>query len=95
VIRTINVGPTVDGLHVDGHRFTLENRYFDANGNQEASQLDTLKYGISEKFTLVLNGGAGGPQHQPGDYLYENAIGRKFRDGAWGSSGSSAGSRRI
>ncbi|NUR76463.1 MAG: Ig-like domain-containing protein [Thermoleophilia bacterium] len=84
VIRTINVGPTVDGLHIDGHRFSLENRYFDAGGKQEALQLDTLKYGISEKYTLVLQGGAGGPQHQPGDYLYENSIDRKFRDGAWG-----------
>ncbi len=84
VIRTINVGPTVDGLHIDGHRFSLENRYLDANGKHEGGQLDTLKYGISEKFSLILQGGAGGPQHQPGDYLYENSINRKFRDGAWG-----------
>ena len=34
VIRTINVGPTVDGLHIDGHRFGLENRYLDANGKR-------------------------------------------------------------
>jgi hypothetical protein len=82
VIRTINVGPTVDGLHIDGHRFTLENRLFDANGNQQATQLDTLHYGISERYTLVLK--AGGPLAQPGDYLYENSVARKFRDGAWG-----------
>jgi hypothetical protein len=84
VIRTINVGPTVDGLHIDGHRFTREERTFDAAGKQAASQIDTLEYGVSERFSLVLNGGAGGPQHQPGDYLYENSIARKFRDGAWG-----------
>ena len=29
VIRTINVGPTVDTLHVDGHTFGYENRYLD------------------------------------------------------------------
>jgi FtsP/CotA-like multicopper oxidase with cupredoxin domain len=81
VIRTINVGPTVDGLHIDGHRFTLENRYQNG-GKSEASQADTLHYGISEKDTLVLD--AGGPLHRAGDYLYENSIGRKFRDGAWG-----------
>src|SRR5262249_8718534 len=82
VIRTINVGPTVDGLHIDGHRFTLENRFFDATGAQRATQLDTLHYGISERYTLVLK--AGGPLAQPGDYLYENSVARKFRDGAWG-----------
>jgi hypothetical protein len=81
VIRTINVGPTVDGLHIDGHRFTLENRYF-TNGQQGATQIDTLHYGISERYTLVLK--AGGPLAQPGDYLYENSVARKFRDGAWG-----------
>jgi hypothetical protein len=82
VIRTINVGPTVDGLHIDGHRFTLENRFFDANGKQQASQENTLHYGISEKYTLVLK--AGGTLRKPGDYLYENSVARKFRDGAWG-----------
>jgi hypothetical protein len=82
IVRTINVGPTVDGLHVDGHRFTLENRFFDVNGNPTATQQNTLHYGISEKFTLVMK--AGGPLAQPGDYLYENSIARKFRDGAWG-----------
>jgi hypothetical protein len=81
VIRTINVGPTVDGLHIDGHRFTLENRFFDASGAQKATQLDTLHYGISERYTLVLPGKTNA---QPGDYLYENSVARKFRDGAWG-----------
>jgi hypothetical protein len=83
VIRTIQVGPTVDGLHVDGHRFVLENRNL-SGGKQIASTLDTLKYGISERFTLVLDGGAGGPQHRSGDYLYMNELGSHFRQGAWG-----------
>jgi hypothetical protein len=84
VFRTIAVGPNIDTFHVDGHRFFLENRYLDANGKVEASPVDTLHYGISEKFTLALQGGAGGLTHQPGDYLYMNGIARRFRQGAWG-----------
>jgi FtsP/CotA-like multicopper oxidase with cupredoxin domain len=83
VIRTIQVGPSVDGLHVDGHRFFLENRYV-ANGKLQAEPYDTLPYGISERFTLALQGGAGGTLREPGDYLYMNSIGRRFRQGAWG-----------
>ena len=83
VIRTINVGPAVDGLHVDGHRFWLENRY-QANGRTIAKAIDTIHYGVSERFTLVLKGGAGGATAEPGDYLYMNSVGRRFRQGAWG-----------
>ncbi|MGH2819265.1 MAG: multicopper oxidase domain-containing protein, partial [Actinomycetota bacterium] len=84
VIRTINVGPSVDTLHVDGHRFFIEGRYLDELGKPEASPTDTLHYGVSEKYSLALEGGAGGPNHEPGDYLYMNGIGRRFRQGAWG-----------
>jgi FtsP/CotA-like multicopper oxidase with cupredoxin domain len=84
VIRTINVGPAIDGLHVDGHRFWLENRYAGANGRTISKAIDTLHYGVSERFTLVLRGGAGGPTAEPGDYLYMNTVGRRFRQGAWG-----------
>jgi hypothetical protein len=84
VIRTINVGPTVDTLHVDGHTFGYENRYLDGSGNVEGAAVDTLHYGISEKFTLILKGGAGGTTHLPGDYLYFNGIERRINDGAWG-----------
>ena len=86
VVRTINVSDSVDTLHVDGHRFWLENRYQDpANpGGSAARPLDTIHYGISEKFSLIAKGGAGGPLAVPGDYLYMNAIGRRFRQGAWG-----------
>jgi len=84
VIRTINVGPTVDTLHVDGHTFGAENRYLDAAGNTEAAATDTLHYGISEKYTLILKGGAGGTNHLAGDYLYFNGIDRRISDGAWG-----------
>ncbi|MEP6666601.1 MAG: hypothetical protein ABJA81_09160, partial [Nocardioidaceae bacterium] len=84
VIRTINVGPSVDTLHVDGHRFRYENRYVDSSGHIEGSTMDTLHYGISEKYTLILSGGAGGPNRQPGDYLYFNGIDRRLVSGAWG-----------
>ncbi len=84
VIRTINVGPTVDTLHVDGHTFGYENRYADGSGKLEGAAVDTLHYGISEKFTLILAGGAGGSNHLPGDYLYFNGVDRRINDGAWG-----------
>jgi FtsP/CotA-like multicopper oxidase with cupredoxin domain len=88
VIRTINVGPTEDAIHVDGHRFFWENRFSSPDsaspGPTIASPVDTLHDGISERFTLILQGGAGGPLAQPGDYLYNNTVGRRFRQGAWG-----------
>jgi hypothetical protein len=85
VIRTIDVGPDLDSLHVDGHRMWLENRYLNAGtGVQQATPTDTLRYGVSERFTMILRGGAGGPNAEPGDYLYMNGIGRRFRAGAWG-----------
>ncbi|HEX2728332.1 MAG TPA: chitobiase/beta-hexosaminidase C-terminal domain-containing protein, partial [Rubrobacteraceae bacterium] len=84
VIRTINVSGGVDTLHIDGHRVFVENRYADETGKTEASPLDTIHYGISEKYTAILEGGAGGPDHRPGDYLYQNGVGRRFTQGAWG-----------
>jgi hypothetical protein len=84
VIRAINVSGGVDTLHIDGHRVFYENRYLDANGQPEASPQDTIHAGVSERFSLMLVGGAGGPQHRAGDYLYMNGIGRRFRQGAWG-----------
>ena len=85
VIRTINVGPSVDTLHVDGHSLFLENRYTNpVTGDTESTPLNTIHYGISERFTLALDGGAGGPDHVPGDYMYYDGIGRRFRQGAWG-----------
>ncbi|MDQ1717947.1 MAG: hypothetical protein QOE89_1900, partial [Pseudonocardiales bacterium] len=84
VIRAISVAPTVDTLHVDGHTFGYENRYVDSAGNAEGASVDTLHYGISEKYSMVLHGGAGGTSHLAGDYLYFNGIDRRITDGAWG-----------
>jgi manganese oxidase len=85
VIRLISVAENVDAFHVDGHRFWLENRYgLSGPGDAQATPLDTVPNGISERFTAILQGGAGGPQRQPGDYLYFNGTGRRLRQGAWG-----------
>jgi hypothetical protein len=84
VIRTINTGPSLDGLHVDGHRFFFENRYLGADGKVKSTPTDTLHYGVSERYTAILDGGAGGKTQSPGDYLYENSVARRTRQGAWG-----------
>ena len=39
--------------------------------------------GVSERFSLALEGGAGGGK-RTGDFLYHNGIQRRFRQGAWG-----------
>ncbi|MGH2821175.1 MAG: multicopper oxidase domain-containing protein [Actinomycetota bacterium] len=84
MIRTINIGPSVDTLHLAGHRFFLEKSFVDVVGRVTATPIDTIHYGISERFSLALAGGAGGPREVPGDYLYFNGIGRRFEQGAWG-----------
>ncbi|MEA2226738.1 MAG: hypothetical protein QOF04_368, partial [Solirubrobacteraceae bacterium] len=84
VVRTINVGPAIDSLHIDGHRFFYENRYLGPDGKVKSTPTDTLHYGVSERYTAILDGGAGGIQQKDGDYLYMNAVGRRFRQGAWG-----------
>jgi Big-like domain-containing protein/multicopper oxidase len=84
VIRLLNVSGGVDTIHVDGHRFFVENRYLDPNGKPESSPVNTYHAGISERFSLMLEGGAGGALRKPGDYLYMNGIGRRTREGAWG-----------
>ena len=84
VIRTINVSSGVDTLKVDGHKVFAENRAVTNSGKLTASALSAVVYGISERFTLALQGGAGGPQKRAGDYLYTNGIGRRIEQGAWG-----------
>jgi manganese oxidase len=77
VIRTINVSDGVDSIHVDG-RFQREGRAGDS------SPADTVTYGVSERYSLILKGGPSGPMARPGDFLYMNGAGRRFRQGAWG-----------
>jgi hypothetical protein len=85
VVRQINVTPNEDTLHIDGHRFWVEGaRYQGPDGKPEATPLDTVHGSVSDKVTEVLEGGAGGERHAPGDYLYFNGVGRRMRQGAWG-----------
>ncbi len=85
VVRTVNVsGNGIDTLRLDGHRFRIEGRQADADGNPVAGTTDTLHYGVSERFTAIVDGGAGGTGKRAGDYLYFNGTGRRFRQGAWG-----------
>ncbi len=85
VIRAVHVGPTIDSFRVDGHNFYVEKRSRDAETGAMYSRVtDTIHSGVSERYTLILDGGAGGINKQPGDYLYHNGIARRFRQGAWG-----------
>jgi len=39
---------------------------------------------MSERTTLILDGGGGGPRHKPGDYLYFSGSATRLNQGAWG-----------
>src|SRR4051795_2191501 len=84
VLRTVNVGDAMDTFHIDGHRFRWDPRFTDTSGKADAMPIDTLHYGISERFSAILKGGAGGVSQRAGDYLMYNGIGRRFKQGAWG-----------
>lgn len=78
VIRTIGVNDRVEALRIQGHRFARE-RF---NGDGEL--VDAATTGISERFDYVLDGGAGGPRHMAGDYLYYSTRNFAFESGGWG-----------
>jgi hypothetical protein len=78
VIRGMGVVEFVGSIRLTGHRFRLER--FAANG----ALTDTAPIGISERFDLVVDGGAGGTSGKPGDYLFYSGLGRMFTSGAWG-----------
>jgi hypothetical protein len=78
VIRHLGVLDREGGIRVTGHRFRLERHA------PEGELSDGSPIGISERFDLVLDGGAGGPLGKPGDFLYYNTIGRDMLGGAWG-----------
>lgn len=77
VIRGLGVVERVGGLRVAGHRFAQE-RF------AGVPLTDTSHIGISERYDLVLENGAGGALGLPGDYLYYSTISRDFEAGAWG-----------
>ncbi|MEU8235664.1 hypothetical protein AB0C12_39265 [Actinoplanes sp. NPDC048967] len=78
VIRTIGVNDRAEALRVQGHRFRVER--FAAAGQLT----DTATTGVSERFDYVLDGGAGGPARQAGDYLYYSTRTFALESGAWG-----------
>ena len=88
VVRTISISPTLDTLHVVGGRTMLEPRYRAPDGygdlQSAGTLIDAVHYGISERYTLVLNGQGPDLRMQPGDYLYANGLQHRLEDGAWG-----------
>ncbi|HET7475818.1 MAG TPA: multicopper oxidase domain-containing protein [Dermatophilaceae bacterium] len=87
VVRTINVSPTVDSLHLQGGRTLLEPRYTHTSGGvtkATGTLLDTIHAGVSEKFTLVFNGNDPDLRMRPGDYLYAQGGEQRTQQGAWG-----------
>ena len=78
VVRGMGLVERVGGVRFAGHRFNME-RY-----TEESDTRDTTFIGISERFDVSLEGGAGGPGGYPGDYLYYSTLGKDFESGAWG-----------
>ena len=88
VIRSINVSPSMDTLHLQGGRTMLEPRYThpDAAGlpAPDGTIIDAIHAGMSEKYTLVFNGEQPDMKMRPGDYLYANGDEARTQQGAWG-----------
>ena len=66
VVRTINVSPTVDTLHFQGARFAKEFRFDEGTGSPTVGLSDTVHHGVSEKFTVILNGKPAEERLRPG-----------------------------
>ena len=88
VIRSINISPTLDTLHLQGGRTFLEPRYtqYDTNGTPAPAGtiVDSVHHGVSEKFSLIFNGDQPETRMRPGDYLYANGNELRTQQGAWG-----------
>ena len=78
VIRQVGLDEQVGDLRITGHRFAEER--FNPNG----MLTDAGTAGISEKMDYVIDGGAGGNRHLPGDYLYYSGRSLELDSGAWG-----------
>lgn len=78
VVRGMGLVERVGGIRFTGHRFHQE-RYTDLSDTRDATFI-----GISERFDVSLEGGAGGPGGRTGDYLYYSTLGKDFESGAWG-----------
>jgi hypothetical protein len=78
VIRQVGLDEQVGDLRITGHRFAEE--LYNPNG----VLTDAGTAGISEKMDYVIEGGAGGDRHLPGDYLYYSGRSLELESGAWG-----------
>lgn len=78
MIRGMSVVEKEGALRITGHRFRPE-RFA-----PEGVQVDTAGLDVSERYDMILEGGAGGIQQRAGDYLYYTTIMEQFIDGAWG-----------
>ena len=78
VIRMVGLTQQTGSVRFPGSRFLLE------RWAPDSALRDGIPVGISERFDFVLDGGAGGPLHRAGDYLYYSGFGRHFEAGAWG-----------
>jgi manganese oxidase len=78
VIRQVGLDEQVGDLRITGHRFAEER--FNPNG----VLTDAGTAGVSEKMDYVIEGGAGGDRHLPGDYLYYAGKSQDLESGAWG-----------
>ena len=77
----------VDALHVDGHRFFAREPATSARtARSKATPIGhDCTTAISERYTAILDGGAGGTTAAPGRLpLRRTASARRFRQGAWG-----------
>jgi FtsP/CotA-like multicopper oxidase with cupredoxin domain len=78
VVRQVGLNERVGDIRITGHRFAEER--FNPNG----VLTDAATTGISEKMDYILDGGAGGLRHLPGDYLYYSGRSLQMESGAWG-----------
>ena len=78
VFRLVETGMNETlGWTLAGHTFLTE-RYAPLTNRK-----NSIHIGISEKFDLIVPQ-AGGPRHQPGDYIHFNGRPSKFSEGSWG-----------
>lgn len=78
VLRTLGLVERIGALRVTGHRFRQE-RFA-----EDGTLRDIVNLGISSAENLILDGGAGGPEGSPGDYLFYNTKQEDLERGAWG-----------
>lgn len=78
MVRTLGIVELEASLRITGHRFRPE--LF----APESELVDAQTVGISERYDLMLDGGAGGPAGSAGDYLYYSAGRDATEAGAWG-----------